>query len=143
MIMSMRSDNLSYNPSTWMSLFCFIFIYFFGVCVFFLSFFFLFWWPVCWWVCSKVCVVVVIVLLSICFYLLVGFFSFLEGIAVFISVWAVWGHNHLLVWKITFLILKLYINFESGRDVWMYLKNYSLFLYFKYFLLIYCNFSYC
>ena len=38
----MRSDNLSYNPSTWMSLFCFIFIYFFGVCVFFLSFFFLF-----------------------------------------------------------------------------------------------------
>ena len=143
MIMSMRSDNLSYNPSTWMSLFCFIFIYFFGVCVFFLSFFFLFWWPVCWWVCSKVCVVVVIVLLSICFYLLVGFFSFLEGIAVFISVWAVWGHNHLLVWKITFLILKLYINFESGRDVWMYLKNYSSFLYFKYFLLIYCNFSYC
>ena len=39
MIMSMRSDNLSYNPSTWMSLFCFIFIYFFGVCLFFLSFF--------------------------------------------------------------------------------------------------------
>ena len=39
MIMSVRSDNLSYNSSTWMSLFCFIFIYFFGVCVFFLSFF--------------------------------------------------------------------------------------------------------
>ena len=93
--------------------------------------------------CALKFVVVVIVLLSICFYLLVGFFSFLEGIAVFISVWAVWGHNHLLVWKITFLILKLYTNFESGRDVWMYLKNYSSFLYFKYFLLIYCNFSYC
>ena len=66
-------------------------------------------------VCVQVCVVVVIVLCCFCFsffFLLVCLFSFIKGSAVFISMGAGtgWSYNLLLVSKLTFLILELYIN---------------------------------
>ena len=65
-------------------------------------------------VCFQVCVVAVIVLGCFCFCFLSRLFVFfIKGSAVFISMGAGtgWSYNLLLVSKLTFLILKLYINF--------------------------------
>ena len=64
-------------------------------------------------VCFQVCIVVVIVLGCFCFCFLVCLFSFMKGNAVFISMGAGtgWSYN-LLVSKLTFLILELYINYS-------------------------------
>ena len=63
----------------------------------------------------------------ILFLFLLLFFSFVslflvpERSAVFISMWVGVGcsYNHLLVRKLTFLILKLYINLKCDREVWL------------------------
>ena len=54
-------------------------------------------------------------------FFLVCSFSFLEGSADFISMWAGtrWSYNHLLVRKLTFLILELYLNLKCGGEVWL------------------------
>ena len=83
-------------------------------------------------VCFQICIVVIIVLLLL-FFFFDRLFSFLEGSAVFISVWvgAGWSYNHLLVRKSTFLILELYINLKCSREIWLQLDNYLLFYIFQ------------
>ena len=78
--------------------------------------------------CFQVCVVVTILLVYFSlivfvfvFFSFVCLFSFLEGSGVFISmcVGAGSSYNHMLVRKLTFLILKLHINLKCGQEVWL------------------------
>ena len=82
--------------------------------------------------CFQVCIVVTILLvyfslivfvfvLFLFFFSFVCLFSFLEGSGVFISmcVGAGSSYNHMLVRKLTFLILKLHINLKCGQEVWL------------------------
>ena len=92
----------------------------------------------------QVCVVVVIVMFAFCFlFFFICSFSFLEGSVVFVSMWAGWGQPS----------AGQKINFTSFRVVykcWVWQGSLAVikgkinyFIYFKYFLLTYCNFSYC
>ena len=92
----------------------------------------------------QVCVVVVIVMFAFCFFVFfICSFSFLEGSVVFVSMWAGWGQPS----------AGQKINFTSFRVVykcWVWQGSLAVikgkinyFIYFKYFLLTYCNFSYC
>ena len=116
----------------WFDLIVFIFILFVLFCGVFVVVFVVVV-GLCVIVCSQVCVVVVIVLVSFCcslFYFIfiylfifsfVSLFLVLERSAVFISMWVGigWSYNHLLVRKLTFLILELYINLKCDREVWL------------------------
>ena len=77
--------------------------------------------------CLLMCAFKFVLLLSlfwflfVCFFSFVCLFSFLEGNANSISMWAGagWSYNHLLVRKLASLILKFYINLKCDREVWL------------------------
>ena len=89
-------------------LFVCLFCYFFGFCCCFSS------WLVCWCVPSSLCCYrcfgFFCLFVCLFFFSFAYLFSFLQGSAVFILMWvgAGWIYNHLVVKKLTFVILELY-----------------------------------
>ena len=82
--------------------------------------------------CLLVCAFKVVLSLSLFWFLSFSLFVFLclflEKSAVFISMWVGvgWSYNHLLVRKLTFIILELYTNlkcdriFQENNCTWLY-----------------------
>ena len=88
-----------------------------------------------------------VLLLSLFWFLFVCFvclFVFLEGRAVFISIWAGTGqiYNYLLIRKLTFFKFRIVHKFEVWQERFTVIRELFFIIYFKYFLLICCNFSY-
>ena len=83
-------------------------------------------------VCFQSCVVVVIILVSFCLFLFsfVCLFVFVprnEGTFHFNVGRVGWSYNHMLIRKLTFFILELYISLKCCREVWLCLENHLLF----------------
>ena len=122
----------------------FIFFFFcFFVCLLFLFVCFCCCWPVSRCYLSSLCCCCHCYVRFLFFVFFICSFSFLEGSVVFVSMWAGWGQPS----------AGQKINFTSFRVVykcWVWQGSLAVikgkinyFIYFKYFLLTYCNFSYC